>query len=53
MSFAGNRRRPQTRDERLVEEIAQVADPLEQHWMRLKETEHRMRMRRPKNWWEG
>ncbi len=43
---------PATRDERLAEEIANTADPLERHIKRLRETERRQKSGAPLQYWE-
>lgn len=41
-----------THDERLLEQIEACPDPMEQHFMRLRETERRQRANQPKQYWE-
>ncbi|MGB7024103.1 MAG: terminase [Candidatus Acidiferrales bacterium] len=41
-----------TREESLVEELARCADPLERHFMRLRETERREKAKQPLQYWE-
>jgi hypothetical protein len=41
-----------TREEELVEQIAACADPLERHFIRLRETEMREKSRQPMQYWE-
>lgn len=52
MTFLANPT-PRTRDERLVEEIASIADPVAQHFARLAETERRQKRFQPKNYWDA
>ena len=41
-----------TNDEVLSEQIAEAVDPMQQHFMRLAETERRQRANQPRNYWE-
>jgi hypothetical protein len=43
---------PKTREEALVEEIAAQRDPIEAHFMRVRETERREKAAHPLNYWE-
>lgn len=43
---------PKTREEALLEQIQATADPLERHFMRLKETERRKKAASPMSYWE-
>jgi hypothetical protein len=43
---------PQTRDERVAEQQAQIQDPMALHFARLAETEKRKQMNKPLNFWE-
>lgn len=43
---------PKTHDERLLEQIEACPDPMEQHFMRLRETERRQKANQPKAYWE-
>lgn len=46
------RPRGKTHDEVLSEQIAATVDPMQQHFMRLAETERRQRANQPRNYWE-
>jgi hypothetical protein len=41
-----------TREELLQEQISETQDPMEKHWMRLRETERRQNANKPLNFWE-
>jgi hypothetical protein len=43
---------PQTRDEALVERVKATTDPMERHFMRLRETERRKKASQPLQYWE-
>jgi hypothetical protein len=43
---------PKTREESLIEEIANTPDPMEQHFKRLRETERRQKEKQPLAYWE-
>ena len=43
---------PQTRQEALVEKIAATPDPMERHFMRLRETERRKKAAQPLEYWQ-
>jgi len=44
--------KPKTNDEKLAERIAATSDPMEQHFLRLAETERRQKTATPLNYWE-
>jgi Arc/MetJ family transcription regulator len=44
--------KPKTNDEKLAERIAATSDPMEQHFLRLAETERRQKAATPLNYWE-
>ena len=46
------RPRGKTHDEVLSEQIAATVDPMQQHFIRLAETERRQRANEPRNYWE-
>lgn len=43
---------PKTREEALLEQIQATADPMERHFMRLRETERRKKSNQALNFWE-
>lgn len=43
---------PKTREEALIESIQNTADPMERHFMRLRETERRQKAKQPMAYWE-
>lgn len=51
MTFVSNPA-PKTHDERLAEQIEATKDPMEQHFMRLRETERRQQANQPRPYWE-